>query len=216
VAGLAVALGLVVAGGSAAGYAADRHLAGLEQETTLLREGQQALAKERERAKAAELGALDRRFSALVLRARSSTGAAEQLAATEAARNALDPKALDHDRLRAFGDALDALSARLDTVERVSALDRRRDDLVAWAAERRRSEATAAARFAGARARAAFTEESIGAYERSLDQLRGALAQAGTAAGGQGLGQKDDHDHDHGTSCLRGDPGCGLDGKPIF
>lgn len=208
---LAAALGLVVCGGAAAAYGVARHVAGLQQEAQQLRDAHAALAEERESARAAELAALDRRHAAL--RARPLARDAEEARATaEAARNALDPRALDHSRLRAFGDALDALETRLDALEKVAALDRRHADLAAWAAERRRPEATAAAQVAAARARTPGADEgAIRAYESALAQLREALARP--AAPGPrpqvGVGSRQ-------PECANpGDPMCGFDGRPL-
>src|SRR5207249_11481608 len=69
-----------------------------------------------------------------------------------------------------FGDALDALQARLDTLDRLALLDRRQTDLGTWAAERKRSEAMAAVRTAGVRARTLGTDDAIRAYEGALDR----------------------------------------------
>ncbi|WP_437592393.1 hypothetical protein [Sorangium sp. So ce1000] len=209
---LAVALGLVLCGGAAGAYGVAQHMAGLEQEARRLRDAQAALSEERESARAAELAALDRRHAAL--RGRPLASDAEEARATaEAARNALDPRALDHGRLQAFGDALDALEARLDTLERIAALDRRHADLAAWAAERRRPEATAAAQVAAARARTQGADEgALRAYESALAQLREALARP-AAPGAPGprpqVGSRQ-------PECTNpGDPMCALDGRPL-
>ena len=127
----------------------------------------------------------------------------------------MDPKALDHDRLLAFGDALDALQARLDTLDRIAALDHRRDDLAGWAADRRRGEALAAARTAGTRARLTGTSDSLQAYEIALDQVRDGLAHTVTGVGHQAVAASDSKSG-KGAPCLEGDPGCGLDGRRAF
>ncbi|WP_437281154.1 hypothetical protein WME90_11515 [Sorangium sp. So ce375] len=209
---LAAALGLVLCGGAAGAYGVAQHVAGLEQEARRLREAQAAQVEERESARAAELAALDRRHAALRGRPLASD-AEEARAIAEAARNALDPRALDHNRLRAFGDALDALEARLDALERIAALDRRHADLAAWAAERRRPEATAAAQVAAARARTPGADEgALRAYESALAQLREALARP-AAPGAPGprpqVGSRQ-------PQCSNpGDPMCSLDGRPL-
>jgi membrane protein involved in colicin uptake len=209
---LAAVIGLAALGGSATAYGVTHKIAAMEQSADQMREGQQALARERENAKATELAALDRRHAALRARPLVSE-AAEAGATAEAARKAIDPKSLDHDRLRAFGDALDALQARIEAVEKLAQLDRRLGDLTAWAAERKRGEATAAARNAASRAKATGTEDAVRAYERALDQLHDWLAQSKTPTGGGGAVQASSGP---GRPCLAGDPGCGLDGRPIF
>lgn len=210
---LAVALGLVLCGGGAAAYGATRHVSALEQDTARLREGQTALARERDNAKSTELASLDRRHAAL--RARTVAGdTAEARATAEAARSAIDTKAPDHGRLRAFSDALDALQARFEALDKVAALSRRHADLAAWAASLKRAEVGAEAQTAAARVKATSGDEtSIRLYEAALDQMRSALAQSVAAPGGRlppirrevvaGV-------------CPPGDPGCGLDGKPLF
>lgn len=208
---LAALLGLVLCGGSAAAYGVSRHVEGLEQDAAQLREGQQALARERESAKTTELAALERRYAAL--RARPlARGAEEARVTAEAARNAVDAKSPDHDRLRAFADALDVLQARIETLAGIAALDRRQADLAAWAAERRRTELTAAARSAAARAKATGDDAALRAYEGALDQLRDALAQSSTGPGrplqSQTVGVS--------QPCAPGDPGCGLNGEKVF
>jgi len=209
---LAAVIGVAAFGGGTAAYGVQRHVTALEQDSARLRDGQQALARERENAKATELSALDRRHASL--RARPLVREAEDARATaEAARRAIDPKTLDHDRLRAFGDALDALQGRLETVEKIAELDRRHADLGAWAAERKRSEITAAARSAASRAKLMGTDDAARAYEGALDRLHDALAQSTTPTG-RGLPPIAASGSD--KKCLAGDPGCGLDGKPLF
>jgi hypothetical protein len=210
---LAAALGLVLCGGAAAAYQGSQHVASLEQDTARLREEHLSLARERDSAKSTELAALDRRYAAL--RARPLAAGAEEARATaEAARNAIDPRSPDHGRLRAFAEALDGLDARIDALDRVATLDRRQADLAAWAADRRRSELTVAARGAAARAKSSGADEaSIRLYEGALDQLRDALAQTTTSSGAAA------HPPIAGAvkqACAQGDPGCGLDGTRIF
>jgi hypothetical protein len=213
---LAAALGLVLCVGGAAGYQASQRAAGLEQSAAQLREEHTALVRERDSARETELKALDRRHAELLARSRAA-GAEEARTTAEAARSAVDVKALDHGRLRAFGDALDALEMRIEVIERVTALERREADLAAWAAERRRTEITTAAHSAAARAKATSADESaVRAYEGALDQLHAALAQAGAGAG---AGRTATSTASTGTAkqaCAQGDPGCGLDGTRIF
>jgi len=208
---LSAALALALCGGGAVAYAGTRRVATLEQDAEQLREGQHALAREREQARTTELAALDRRQAAL--RARLGGHDAEEARANvEAARRAIDVRTVDHDRLRAFDDALDALQIRLDALERMTALDRRQADLVAWAAERRRSEVTAAARTAAARAKATGADEAaLRAYEGALDQLREALAQPVGRTGPGPVAVAGNSGPAQGP-CLDGDPLCGLGG----
>lgn len=210
---LAAVLGLTVCGGSAAAYSVTKHVAALEQSAEQLRDGQQALARERENAKKTELQALDRRLAALLARA-AIPEAGDARATVEAARKAINPQTLDHDRLRAFGDALDALENRIESAEKVAQLDRRFEDLKVWAAERKRSEAGAAAQRAGVIAKATLTEDAIRAYERDLDQLRKTLAHANV--GGDRVATTTTTTTNAGGACLAGDPRCGLDGRPAF
>lgn len=206
---LAVVLGVVLCGGAVAAYQVKQHVADVEQSAERLREGQSALGQERVNARATELAALDRRLAAL--RAQPRIGEAEEARVTaEAARNAASARALDHDHLRAFGDALDALQARLETLERMAALDRRHADLAAWAAQRRKSEITAAARSAAARAKAMGHDEgALRVYEGALDHLRAALAESTGP-----IGPKSPHVI-AGPGCDPHDPLCGLDGRPL-
>ncbi len=208
---LAAALGLALCGGGVATYQASQRVAGLEQDAERLRDAQAALGKEREHAKTTELAALDRRHAAL--RARPLAREAEEAGKTaDAARSAIDTSALDHDRLRAFGDALDALEARMDTLERLAALDRRRADLTAWAADRKKGELADEAQRAAALAKAtAGDERSLRAYEAALDKLRGAIARP--AAGGRVSAP---WQAAPGGVCLAGDPSCDLNGHPLF
>jgi hypothetical protein len=209
---LAGVIGLVVCGGSGAAYGVTRHVAGITQDAERLREGQLSLAQERENARATELKALDRRKDALLARPLAKD-AGEARATVEAARGAVDARAVDHGRMRAFADALDVLQARIDTLERIAALDRRGADLAAWAAERKQSSATAAAKSAATRAKLTGTEDALRAYEVALDQLRDTLAQSTSGAGRPGVIVEPKRPA---GSCAAGDPGCGLDGRPLF
>jgi hypothetical protein len=212
---LAVVLGLVVCGGPAAAYGVHRQVGALEQDNAQLHEGQTALSLERAQAKAAELAALDRRHSALRSRTILVTEAgatAEVRATAEAARNAIDANALDHNRLRAFGDALDGLQARIDGLEKLAALDRRHADLTAWAEQRRKSEVTAAAHSVAARARVLADEGTLRAYEAALDQLRDGLAEAVTKTGSAGTTQSSTKP---GGCNDPHDPMCGFNGQRL-
>jgi hypothetical protein len=211
---LGAALFLALCGGAAMAYQGAQRVASLEQDTSRLREEHSSLARERDNAKSTELAALDRRYAALRARPLAS-GASEATATAEAARNAIDPRSPDHGRLRAFGEAIDGLDGRLDALDKVAMLDRREADLAAWAADRRRSELTVAARGAAARAKSSGADEaSIRLYEGALVELRDALAQTTTGTGGAakplpipGAAKQ---------ACKDGDPGCGLDGTRLF
>lgn len=210
---LAAVIALGVCGGSAAAYGFSQKVNGLAAETDRLREGQHALAEEREQAKSTQLAALDKRHGALRARARATSGAEEARATAEASRNAVDRKTLDLDRLRAFADALDALQTRLDTLDRLAQLDRRQTDLAAWAQDRKHGELLAAARTAASRARAMANDDGIKRYETALDELRDSLSRSGPTAGRATTATTS---HDTSGTCLAGDPGCGPDGKRIF
>src|SRR5262249_3570874 len=91
---LAVALGLLLCSGGAAAYEVRGRVSGLEQDAAQLREQQAALGREREHGRATELEVLDRRY--VSLRARPLASSAEDARVTaEAARNAIDARALD-------------------------------------------------------------------------------------------------------------------------
>jgi len=189
---LAAVLGLVICGGPAAAYGVHRQVTTLEHDNAQLRDSQSALAQERDHAKTAELATLDRRHVALRARplGREDARATEEARATvEAARNAIDLKALDHSRLRAFGEALDVLETKIETLEKLAALDRRHADLVAWADQRKMSDAAAAARSAAARTKVMPDEGAVRAWDTALDQLRDSLANAKGAASGGAVAQ---------------------------
>ncbi len=212
---LVTALVVTLSGGAAAGYQMSRHVAALEQEASELRDARQALAREREHGKTTELAALDRRYAMLLARP-CSGDATEARATAVSARRAVDPSALENDRLRTFADALDALDARLATLEKIAALDRRSDDLAAWAAASRRSEIIAPAHTAAVRAKATGNDEALRAYAGTLEEIRAALAERGTTADRHGGAAAAAN-----TTRVRcdphvGDPGCGLDGFRMF
>ena len=211
---LAAALGLVLCGGTLAAYQGSQRVASLEQDASRLHEERSSLARERDSAKSTELAALDRRYAALLARPLAA-GAEEARVTAAAARNALDPRAIDHGRLRAFGEAQDGFEARIDALEKVALLDRRQADLTAWAADRRRTEITAAARSAAARAKSSGADEaSVRLYEGALEKLHDALAQTTTSAGA--TGRPPPATSAVTQSCVQGDPGCGLDGTRLF
>jgi hypothetical protein len=210
---LGAALGLVLLGGPVAVYSMNRQVTGLEQELGQLRESHAALSQERDQARTTELAALDRRLAELSRRPilKTDPRAVEEAQATvEAARKAVDTRSVDHSRLRAFGEALDALEARIEGLEKLAALDRRMADLDAWADQRHKEGASGAARTAASRARAHTDEGALRTYEMALDVLRDALAKdggrggvAGTVAGKSG-------------NCTDpNDPMCGFNGQSL-
>lgn len=212
---LAAALAIVLAGGVVFAYRSSAQAAALTEDADRLRQGQQALAKEREHAKATELTALDRRYVALVARPCIREAEDARLAA-ESARKAIDPKALDHDRLLTFADALDALDAKLYAGERLAALDKRRDDLLLWAGEQRQREATANVKSAALQARATGDLASLKAYDAALDQLRAEIARAPVAVAGRVAVTTKTSGAGPAHTCPPGDPGCDTSGKPLF
>jgi hypothetical protein len=211
VAALVAVVGIAVIGGAGAAYTVDRRVAALTSEAQSLRETQQALGREREHAKAGDLAALDRRHALLKGRA-AAKDAGEAAIAANAARRAVDEKALDQQRLRAFADALDALEAREATVDRLAALDRRLADLAAWSADRKRESTLGAARSAAARAKASPDESALAAYAAALDAARDGLAH-----GPGGIPRPDRPDRDPGKPgpCDPNDPLVGLDCKRL-
>ena len=210
---LAAVLGLVICGGSAAAFGVHREVASLGQENERLREGQSALSRERDQAKATELASLDRRLEAL--RARpfgrdDAKATAEVRQTVEAARKAIDAKALDHSRMRSFGEALDAFEARIGGLEKLQALERRHADLEVWAGQRKKADAGGAARNAALSARVLVDESSLRAYETALDRLRDSLSKEGAQGGGVSVVQP------IGPTCTDpNDPLCGLNGRAL-
>jgi hypothetical protein len=204
--GLASALALVVTLGAAGVVRASGQSAGFERDVERLRDGQAALMRERDAAKAAEVASLDERFAHLRLRPLAGAASVREVRATaEAARAAIDAKAPEHARVRALADALDALEARLDAAQRLAALERRHEDLLAIAGERRGGDALAGAK--SARSLAERSDDALPAYDRALDALRDELAKKP----GRGVAHSDPAS----TPCVRCDPHdplCGLDG----
>ncbi len=211
--GLAVALGLSILGGGVFGFQTKQKLAEMEARAERLDEGRSALSREREQARSTELASLDKRFA--TLRSRLGENKSEvALTVAEAARAAIDPKALDHHRMRTFGEALDALQAKIEAREKITALDRRYVDLGVWAAQQRKQSVLSEAEEAGKRAKATTDVAAIAAYERALDGARRELGQGAKAASGA-IAVADNNKKTAGV-CQPGDPGCGLDGKPLF
>lgn len=185
--GLAVVIGLIACAGPLAAWGVHRQVSALEEQNAQLRESQSALSREHDQARSAELSALDRRFAALAARPilASHPSAVEDVRTTaEAARKAIDGKSLDHSRLRSLGEALDALEAKIQGLERLAALDQRLADLELWADQRRKAEVLAPARTAAVRAKALPDDKLLGAYASELDKLRDALGREAGKAGG--------------------------------
>jgi membrane protein involved in colicin uptake len=213
--GLGIALGVALCGGAAGAYSAVSRVGALEQEAERLRDGQLSLAREHERARETELSALDLRLATLLARP-ASKSAGDARTTAEAARSAVDPKAVDHARLRAFADAIDALQARIETIEKVASLDRRKDDLNAWATSQRKSEDSAVT-VAAARAKAPGADDAAArAYESALDHWGAELLGASGKRGGGG-GTSSGPRGPVGAPCDPnvGDPTCDLTGHRI-
>jgi hypothetical protein len=208
---LIAALGLVLCGGSLAGYSVSQRVDSLKLEAEQLRDGQATLTRERDAAREAAFSTLDRRYASLRM-SPFIKEAEEARAAAEAAKNAIDVKSLETARLRAFSDALDALQTRLDSLEKIASLDRRHADLTAWAAERRRSDATEATRSAAARAKAMPDDSAVRAYEGALNQLRDALARSTSSTG---TGSQPPSNKTGGKCTDPNDPLCGFDGRSL-
>lgn len=209
---LGAVLASVLAAAGFGAWDASSRLGRHERAAEELRERERSLLREREDGKRSELGGLERRHAALLARAHSEDAKTER-ATAEAARRALDPRSPTHDRLRAFAEALDALESRVDRSARLALLDRRRDDLATWATSVKRTKRLEAVTSA---ARAARSENAgagaLAAYERALDQLS---LELGERTGGSSRAGGADPVEVKG-SCQEGDPGCGLDGKPVF
>ncbi len=211
--GLAIALGLVLTVGGVAGFQASQRVSALEQDADRLRESQLSLSREHEQSRTTELGALDLRMAALVARPLAKE-AGEARTTAEAARSAVNAKAVDHTRLRAFSDALDALQARIETLEKLSALERRRDSLEGWATALRKSEDTRV-HDAAARAKSASSDDAaVNAYETALDRWQRELLESGGKKGGTGV---TGGSHPTGAPCDPnvGDPMCDTTGHRI-
>lgn len=213
--GLAVALGIVLVGGGVAGLTASSRVSALEQDAERLRESQLSLSREHEQARATELSALDLRMAALVARPLAKE-AGEARTTAEAARSAVNTKAVDHTRLRAFADALDALQARIETLEKLASLERRKDSLDTLATALRK-DADTRVRDAALRAKAAGADDdAVNAYESALDRWQRELIEAGNKKG-TGTGTGGAVTRPTGAPCDPnvGDPMCDASGHRI-
>jgi hypothetical protein len=165
--------------------------------------------RERDAARSEAIATLDDRFARL--RARPLAGASQvqkARATAESARATLDPKTLEHVRVRAIEDALDAFEARLDAAARLEALERRHDDLLALPNDRRTAHAIATAN--EARTAARLSDSAFTAYEHALDALRDALSERPGRVGPQPHSEPPP-----GGPCDPHDPLCGLDGRHL-
>lgn len=212
--GLAVALGVVLCAGGAAAISSSQRMSALEADAARLRESQSSLSREHEQNRSAELGALDLRMAALVSRPSAKLATDAQKTA-EAARSAVNPQAIDHSRLRAFADALDAFQSRIEAVERLGALDRRRESLEGWAVALRK-EADDKVRGAASAAKSSLDDPSLNTYERALDRLQRDLESAGPR-GGSGPITTSGGDRSNRPTCDPnvGDPMCDATGHRI-
>jgi hypothetical protein len=208
---LAALLAVFVSAGSVLGYDARVENQKLEQTSHELRETERALARERDDAKRTELSALDQKHSALLARA-GSKDATEAKKTAAAARKAVDGQAPGHDQLRTFSQALDALAGRIETAEKLALLENRFGDLESWAMSLRKKDALRAVQTSRAKAKAETADFSdLVAYESALNDLAKKLG-----ARTQGRVQLDDDVVIPTGKCREGDPGCGLDGRPLF
>lgn len=214
--GLGVALGLALVGGGVAVFESSQRVSALERDASQLREAQASLSREHERARQTELGALDLRMAALLSRPLARQ-AADARKTAEAARGAVDPKAIDHDRLRAFADALDALQARIEAAEKLDALDRRRESLAGWATALRKNEDTTVLA-AAAHAKTTAADDALRSYETALDRWQRDLVQSGPKSGGAGAGTTTTTSNDNRPRCDPnvGDPMCDSTGHRIL
>ncbi len=207
-AALATALALLGLTGSHA-----RALAQRETESAAeLKEHERTASRDREEARRLELRTLERRYERLLTRAGADQAKSEKATAS-AAMGAVDPKAPVSERLRALEEAVDAFEARIERAEKLAELDRREADLGAWATSLRDTKRRAEL----SNARAAAHRSEVGA--RELEQYAAALDGASLALrskSGGGRGGSEGAVEGHTRVCAEGDPGCGLDGKPVF
>lgn len=210
---LAAALVIVAVTGGAMSWTASTRAAREAQAAAEHQERERSLLRERDEQKRVELQALDRRHAALLARPHAAEAKRAKQTA-EDARAAVDPRAPATARLRTFAESLDALDARIAELDRLAGLDRRRDDLSLWAASRRQ---TARLESLNAAARRARTEtassDEVARYERALDQLAGELGEHRGVPSGTSPRVETSRDE---RKCRDGDPGCGLDGRPLF
>lgn len=211
---LGVALAFVACLGGLGTYEASGRASKLERAGQELRDRERALGREHEDAKRTDLQALDRRHAALQARG-FDRDAGEAKKTVEAARAAIDARSPSRDGLRTFADSLDALQSRIETLEKLSLLERRHADLAAWARAVRRTQAMQPVSDGAARARAPGAgSAAMVAYERALDTARARLAGDASSPGRPGASEPGPGSST--GTCRENDPGCGLDGKPVF
>ncbi|MBK7583835.1 MAG: hypothetical protein IPI67_27035 [Myxococcales bacterium] len=209
---LGAALALLVSVGAVAAYDANQRITTRERASLELKEREHALIQEHNDAKRTDLAALDRRHANLLARPLSDKAASERDTAA-AARAGLDARSPGQDGLRAFGDALDALQTRVEGLERLSALEHRHADLASWASSVRRTSALQDVQSAALAARKPGAgPDALVAYERALDAARPKLGERAGQAGPLVTNETTTT----GRTCREGDPGCGLDGRPLF
>lgn len=209
--GLGAVLAIVLCAAGVNAYAESSHSAKLERVTDELREHERSLTREQDEAKRVELETLDRRHESLLARP-GAKQANEEKKTADAARAGLGSTTLGRDRLRTFADSLDSLETRIDVVERLAGLERRHEDLQIWAASVGKKRAGATAVAMQKQARATLTPSALTAYEKALNTLASDL---GERAGGGGR-PLDTNDKRPPGTCTPDDPGCGLDGRPVF
>lgn len=211
---LGAALGLVLCAGAGLGYHLQAQVTQLEGQALRLSAGQRSAEESHRRALKATLTALERRQA--ILAGRGAGAVPEQvLVAGRIASEANDGGALAPPKLESYREALDAWQVALDRRGRLTQLDARRADLVAWAAAQRQAERADAARAAGKRARAANADEAaLDAYESALDDLRQAL-RSETPRRGPVRRAPTEPSQPTRICTNPHDPMCGLDGKPL-
>lgn len=211
---LGAALGLTLCISGAATFFARESSVANQRAAEELQGRNAALLAEREDAKRVQLRALDQRHAALVARHAGKDLEAAR-ATAQAARDGANESAPTHTQLHTFAAALDALASRGEAQATLRGLDARYADLLTWANAVRRARAAESATAAAKRAHApAATDADRESYARSLDTLREQLSatrRAGaattTTAGETGTVT---------GRCQVGDPGCGIDGTPLF
>lgn len=210
--GLGAVLAIVLCAAGVNAYAQSTHTTKLERATDELRDRERSLTREQDESKRVELEALDRRHENLLARS-GAKRAVEERKTVDAARAGLGSTTLGRDRLRTFADSLDALETRIVAVERLEGLEGRHADLQAWAVAVGKKRAGATAAEAQKQARSALTTAALTAYEQALNTLANDLGER-VVGGGRPL---DPTDTTRPTGkCTPDDPGCGLDGRPVF
>jgi hypothetical protein len=209
--GLAAVLALVVAVGGVSAYQNGERTQKLEQTADELKDRERSLTREQDEAKRVELTALDRRHENLLARP-GVKQATEQKKTADAARAGLGTASLGHDRLRAFADSLDSLESHIDRAEEMAKLETRHADLQAWASAVGKKRAGATAIEKQKRARTTPTVAALADYERALNELADGLGER-VAAGKGPIVASDTRPNGR---CNPDDPGCGLDGRPVF